>query len=60
MSIYWLSFGLARTLSPLIGGFLNDSFFPQAIWIGGFMIGLSSAAGLFFLSRRAQPQPAFE
>ena len=50
MSVYWLSFGLARTLSPLIGGFLNDRFFPQAIWVGGVLIGLASAAGLFLLN----------
>jgi MFS family permease len=51
MSIYWLGFGIARTLSPLIGGYLNDQFFPQAIWIGGLMIGLSSASGLLMLHR---------
>jgi MFS family permease len=50
MSIYWLGWGLARTLSPLIGGFLNDNLFPQAIWIGGLLIGLTSAFGLIALS----------
>jgi len=50
MSIYWLGFGLARTLSPLIGGFLNDHFYPQAIWIGGLLIGLTSTFGLFVLN----------
>lgn len=49
MSIYWLGWGLARTLSPLIGGFLNDNFYPQAIWIGGLLIGLTSTFGLFVL-----------
>ncbi len=57
MSIYWLSFGLARTLSPLIGGFLNDRFFPQAIWIGGLLIGLSSTVGLYLLSLRPASLP---
>jgi len=51
MSIYWLGWGLARTLSPLIGGFLNDNLFPQAIWIGGLLIGLTSTLGLFLFNR---------
>lgn len=50
MSIYWLGWGLARTLSPLIGGFLNDNISPQAIWIGGLLIGLTSALGLIILN----------
>jgi MFS family permease len=50
MSLYWFGWGLARTLSPLIGGYLNDAFFPQAIWIGGLLIGLTSTLGLFLLN----------
>jgi MFS family permease len=49
MSMYWLGFGFARTLSPLIGGFLNDRLYPQAIWIGGLCFGLVSAMGLTLL-----------
>ncbi len=52
MSVYWIGWGLARTASPLVGGFLNDTFFPQAIWIGGLTLGLTSALGLYVLSRR--------
>ena len=51
MSIYWLGWGLARTLSPIIGGFLNDNIEPHAIWIGGLLLGLTSALGLFLLNR---------
>jgi len=51
MSMYWLGFGLARTLSPLIGGYLNDQFSPRSIWIGGLMIGLSSSLGLIVLDK---------
>ena len=51
MSIYWLGWGFARTLSPLIGGFLNDNLFPQAIWIGGLLIGITSTFGLIVLHR---------
>ena len=60
MSIHWLGWGLARTLSPLIGGFLNDNISPRSIWIGGLLIGLTSTLGLFLLSRvtaaRTTPQ----
>ena len=55
MSMYWLGFGLARTLSPLIGGFLNDQFSPLSIWGGGLIIGISSSLGLAFLNRSFQP-----
>jgi len=50
LSVYWFGWGLARTLSPLIGGFLNDNISPQAIWIGGLLIGLTSAVGLITLN----------
>ena len=45
MSIYWLSWGLARTLAPLIGGLLNDRLGGQAIWLGGLTVGATSAFG---------------
>lgn len=54
MSVYWLGFGLARTFSPLIGGFLNDNVAPRAIWIGGLLIGLTSAIGLTILRQVTQ------
>lgn len=57
MSIHWLGWGLARTLAPIIGGFLNDNISPQAIWIGGLLIGLTSTFGLLLLSRPPVPQP---
>ena len=58
MSIYWLGWGLARTLSPMIGGFLNDNIAPHAIWVGGLLLGLASAVGLFLLSRKPSQQIA--
>lgn len=51
MGVYWLGWGFARTLAPLIGGFLNDGIAPRAIWIGGLVIGLTSVTGLALLSR---------
>jgi MFS family permease len=56
MGVYWLGWGLARTLAPLIGGFLNDAIAPRAIWIGGLTIGLISVTGLAILSRFFHPQ----
>ncbi len=58
MSIHWLGWGLARTLAPIMGGFLNDNISPRAIWIGGLLIGLTSALGLFLRSRVPAPQTA--
>jgi MFS family permease len=58
MSMHWLGWGLARTLAPLIGGFLNDNFAPRAIWTGGLLIGLASTLGLFLLDRVSAHQAA--
>ena len=51
MSMHWLGWGLARTLSPMIGGFINDNLAPRAIWVAGLLIGLTSTLGIFLLSR---------
>ena len=56
MSMHWLGWGLARTLSPIIGGFLNDNIAPRAIWLGGLFIGLTSTIGIFLLSRISAPR----
>jgi MFS family permease len=58
MSVYWIGWGLARTLAPLIGGFLNDHIFPQAIWIGGLLIGLTSTLGLVILNNITKSRAA--
>jgi MFS family permease len=61
MSMHWLGWGIARTLAPIIGGYLNDNITPQAIWIGGLLIGLTSTLGLFFLSRTSSyPEPTLQ
>jgi MFS family permease len=56
MSVHWLGWGLARTLAPIIGGFLNDNIMPRAIWIGGLLFGLTSTLGIFLLSRVTVPR----
>jgi len=56
MSMYWLGWGLARTLAPIIGGFLNDNIAPRAIWMGGLLLGITSTFGLILLSRLSAPR----
>jgi MFS family permease len=56
MSMHWLGWGMARTLAPIIGGFLNDNIAPRAIWLGGLFIGLTSTLGIFLLSRVSAPR----
>ena len=56
MSMHWLGWGLARTLAPIIGGFLNDNIAPRAIWLGGLLFGLTSTLGIFLLSRVSAPR----
>jgi MFS family permease len=51
MSFYWFAWGIARATAPLIGGFLNVTISPRAIWIGGLTIGLVSAIGLTLFYR---------
>jgi MFS family permease len=51
MSLYWFGWGMSRTLAPLIGGYLNDNISPRAIWVGGLLIGLTSALGMFLLNK---------
>ena len=55
MSIYWMTWGLARAVAPVVGGFLNDRVSPHAVWYGGLLIGLTSTLGLFLLGRRKAP-----
>lgn len=58
MSLYWFGWGAARTLAPLIGGYLNDAISPQSIWIGGLLIGLTSTLGLIALHNISQIRAA--
>lgn len=60
MSIYWLTWGLARAAAPMIGGFLHDRIAPVAIWYGGLTFGLVSTLVLFVLAARENRRPASE
>jgi MFS family permease len=52
MSFYWFAWAIARGVAPLIGGALNDNIAPRSIWIGGLILGLSSALGLLVYTTR--------
>jgi MFS family permease len=51
MGMFALAQGAAATVSPLLGGQLNDRIGPKAIWIGGGILGLISAAGFWMMDR---------
>jgi MFS family permease len=59
MSIYGLIWSFGQMVGPVLGGLLNDNFGPVYIWVGGAIIGLISAGGLYLLSRQVLkiPQP---
>lgn len=58
MSIFSLTRGSAVGIGPVIGGFMNDTVGPTAIWYSGGLIGLISTVGLILLARRSsEPQP---
>jgi MFS family permease len=61
LSLYWLTWNLASGIAPVLGGLLNDNVKPQAIWYGGFVVGMAAVIGFLLLQRRypsAKPAPA--
>lgn len=60
MSIYWVGWGLSRTIAPLLGGYLNDTISPRSIWIGGLLLGITSTMGLFLLNKISIPHKALQ
>jgi MFS family permease len=63
MSFFSLSQGAGRGIAPLLGGLLNDNIGPKAIWYGGGLIGLASAAcyavmGVYYAPRKVAARQA--
>jgi len=60
LGFFTLSNGVGSSTAPLLGGVLNDTVGPQAIWLGGGLLGMASAAGFALMARldqrRAQVQ----
>jgi MFS family permease len=54
MSMYGLTWGVASGIGPVIGGLLNDWFSPQAIWIGGAIVGYTSVALFLWMEKTAK------
>jgi MFS family permease len=54
MGFFNLAQGASASAAPVLGGQLNDRLAPQAIWIGGGLLGLSGAAGFWLMDRREQ------
>lgn len=52
MSLLALTWGAGSLVGPLLGGILNDQFYPVSIWYGGGIAGLLGTLLLFFLSFR--------
>lgn len=62
MGFFSLSQGAGR-IAPMLGGLLNDNIGPKAIWYGGGLIGLASAAsyavmGLYYSPRKVAARKA--
>jgi MFS family permease len=51
MSLYWLTWGFARAIAPIIGGVVNDVIAPKAIWVIGFIFGITSAFLLYYIGK---------
>lgn len=51
MSIFSLYWAIASGIGPLMGGILNDSIGPKAIWFGGALFPIIGALGFLLLRR---------
>jgi MFS family permease len=58
MSLYGLTWSIARGIGPAYGGYLNDTLGPKFIWLGALAVGLVSVSWLMLLARRKR-QPVY-
>ena len=54
MSLFGLAFPLAMGIGPAVGGFMNDTFAPVAIWYCAGLTALVSALVFFLMAARYQ------
>jgi MFS family permease len=52
MGFFALAQGTAGSVSPLMGGILNDRIGPKAIWLGAGLIGICGSIGFGLMSHR--------
>jgi len=60
MAAFAFAPGVRRSIAPMIGGFLNDQIGPRAIWIGGALIGLTSALSYVVIAKKYKPEDKSE
>lgn len=53
MSVYGLTHSIASAVSPLLGGYLSDTFGGHTIWYGGGVIGLLATGAFLYLAIQA-------
>jgi MFS family permease len=51
MSIYSMTWSIGFAIGPVVGGYLNDTVAPVAIWYGGMGMALLAVAGFSLLAR---------
>jgi MFS family permease len=51
MSLYGLTWSIARGIGPIYGGLLNDNLGPRFIWYGAFAVGMVSVVWLMIMAR---------
>jgi MFS family permease len=54
MSMLALTMGAGSMIGPLLGGFLNDTFSPRAIWYGGGAAGFLGSVIFLILANRTK------
>lgn len=52
MSLYGLTWSVARGIGPAYGGLLNDNLGPRFMWVGSFAVGLIASLWLLLLFRK--------
>ena len=58
MSVYSLAWGVASGIGPLMGGFLNDKFYPAAIWYGAGFSAFIGVMIFLYLTKHLQTKNA--
>jgi len=57
MSIFSLTWGVGTGIGPVVGGYLNDSISPQAIWYGGGLIALAGTVWFMIQALKKEKAP---
>jgi MFS family permease len=60
MSIYGLTWSVSSGIGPIFGGILSDMIAPWATWVGGGLVGMSSALGFLRQGRRTTAKETSE